>query len=127
MWWLPGPHHTIFSLVQKIIDYVEIKIKEHRESFNPSSPRDYIDCFLTEMGEVGMFYVSVSGFLEVRNGPNGDLIWISEQGVAEWLLANCCLVCVQCTALIQSAVKTRAVAQIPNASNTRPKNDTKQD
>uniref|UniRef100_A0A671VYG7 Cytochrome P450 2J6-like n=1 Tax=Sparus aurata TaxID=8175 RepID=A0A671VYG7_SPAAU len=51
MRWLPGPHHAIFGLVQKIIDYVEIKIKEHRESFNPSSPRDYIDCFLTEMGE----------------------------------------------------------------------------
>ncbi|XP_051233221.1 cytochrome P450 2J2-like [Dicentrarchus labrax] len=49
--WLPGPHHRIFALVQKIIDFVEIKIKEHRESLDPSSPRDYIDCFLTEMGE----------------------------------------------------------------------------
>ncbi|XP_035508738.1 cytochrome P450 2J2-like [Morone saxatilis] len=49
--WLPGPHHRILALVQKIIDFVEIKIKEHRESLDPSSPRDYIDCFLTEMGE----------------------------------------------------------------------------
>uniref|UniRef100_A0A3P9CSW2 Uncharacterized protein n=1 Tax=Maylandia zebra TaxID=106582 RepID=A0A3P9CSW2_9CICH len=28
------------------------QIKEHRENFNPSSPRDYIDAFLLEMGEV---------------------------------------------------------------------------
>uniref|UniRef100_UPI0037E94DF1 cytochrome P450 2J4-like n=1 Tax=Semicossyphus pulcher TaxID=241346 RepID=UPI0037E94DF1 len=51
MKWLPGPHRKIFTNVQNIIDFVEIKIKEHRESFDPSSPRDYIDCFLTEMGE----------------------------------------------------------------------------
>uniref|UniRef100_UPI0037E93166 cytochrome P450 2J4-like n=1 Tax=Semicossyphus pulcher TaxID=241346 RepID=UPI0037E93166 len=49
--WLPGPHKKIFTKVQNIMDYVKNKIKEHRESFDPSSPRDYIDCFLTEMGE----------------------------------------------------------------------------
>ncbi|KAM8746477.1 cytochrome P450 2J4-like [Acanthopagrus schlegelii] len=48
---LPGPHQRIFSLTEKVYGFVEIKIREHRESFNPSSPRDYIDCFLTEMGE----------------------------------------------------------------------------
>uniref|UniRef100_A0A668RX42 Uncharacterized protein n=1 Tax=Oreochromis aureus TaxID=47969 RepID=A0A668RX42_OREAU len=41
----------IFTLFQKIIDFVEVKIKEHRENLNPSSPRDYIDAFLIEMGE----------------------------------------------------------------------------
>ncbi|XP_025758992.1 cytochrome P450 2J2 isoform X1 [Oreochromis niloticus] len=51
MRWLPGPHQKIFTLVQKIIDFVEVKIKEHRENLNPSSPRDYIDAFLIEMGE----------------------------------------------------------------------------
>uniref|UniRef100_UPI0037E99FA9 cytochrome P450 2J2-like n=1 Tax=Semicossyphus pulcher TaxID=241346 RepID=UPI0037E99FA9 len=51
MKWLPGPHQRMFTLLQKIIDFVEIKIKEHRESFDLSSPRDYIDCFLAEMGE----------------------------------------------------------------------------
>ncbi|KAI3368934.1 hypothetical protein L3Q82_025905 [Scortum barcoo] len=49
--WLPGPHQRIFTLVQKVVDFVESKIKEHRESLDPSSPRDYIDCFLKEMGE----------------------------------------------------------------------------
>ncbi|XP_044056765.1 cytochrome P450 2J2-like isoform X2 [Siniperca chuatsi] len=51
MKWLPGPHQRIVTLTQKIIDFIEIKIKEHRESLDPSSPRDYIDSFLTEMGE----------------------------------------------------------------------------
>uniref|UniRef100_A0A671W4V2 Cytochrome P450 2J6-like n=1 Tax=Sparus aurata TaxID=8175 RepID=A0A671W4V2_SPAAU len=51
MKWLPGPHQRIFTLMQKLLDFVEIRIKEHKESLDPSSPRDYIDCFLTEMGE----------------------------------------------------------------------------
>ncbi|XP_041790612.1 cytochrome P450 2J4-like [Chelmon rostratus] len=49
--WLPGPHQRMFPLTQKLMDFAEIKIKEHRESLDPSSPRDYIDCFLTEMEE----------------------------------------------------------------------------
>ncbi|XP_074523682.1 cytochrome P450 2J4-like isoform X2 [Halichoeres trimaculatus] len=51
MKWLPGSHKKFFHLVQKIFDFIEVKIKEHKESFDPSSPRDYIDCFLAEMGE----------------------------------------------------------------------------
>ncbi len=55
MKWLPGPHHKIFFLTQKLIDFALLKIKEHRENFDPSSPRNYIDCFLTEMGDVSGF------------------------------------------------------------------------
>ncbi|XP_041646824.1 cytochrome P450 2J4-like [Cheilinus undulatus] len=51
MKWLPGSHQRIFSLVRKVINFIEIKIREHKESFDPSSSRDYIDCFLAEMGE----------------------------------------------------------------------------
>ncbi|KAM4548805.1 cytochrome P450 2J4-like [Odontesthes bonariensis] len=51
MKWLPGPHQKIFTLMQKIIDFIQIKIKEHEENLDPSSPRDYIDSFLIEMGE----------------------------------------------------------------------------
>ncbi|XP_068558541.1 cytochrome P450 2J4-like [Cebidichthys violaceus] len=52
MKWLPGPHQRIFSLTQTLLDYIQIKVEEHRESFDPSSsPRDYIDCFLAEMEE----------------------------------------------------------------------------
>ncbi|XP_071403598.1 cytochrome P450 2J4-like [Centroberyx affinis] len=51
MKWLPGPHQRIFVLTDKLIAFVKIRIKEHREDYDPSSPRDYIDCFLSEMGE----------------------------------------------------------------------------
>ncbi|XP_041862226.1 cytochrome P450 2J4-like [Melanotaenia boesemani] len=46
---IPGPHQEIFRVLQKIIDFVELKIKEHRADLDPSSPRDYIDSFLIEM------------------------------------------------------------------------------
>ncbi|XP_071392680.1 cytochrome P450 2J2-like [Centroberyx affinis] len=51
MKWLPGPHERFFALMHNLIDFVKIRIKEHREDYDPSSPRDYIDCFLSEMGE----------------------------------------------------------------------------
>ncbi|XP_061593792.1 cytochrome P450 2J2-like isoform X2 [Cololabis saira] len=48
---LPGPHQRLFTLTQRLIGYIEIKVKEHRENLDPSSPRDYIDSFLIEMEE----------------------------------------------------------------------------
>lgn len=51
MRWLPGPHQRIFTLTQKILDFIKIIIEEHRENLDPSSPRDYIDSFLIEMEE----------------------------------------------------------------------------
>ncbi|KAM3618960.1 uncharacterized protein V6R79_000964 [Siganus canaliculatus] len=51
MAFMPGPHRKLFTLTQKMIDYVDVKIQEHKTSFDPSSPRDYIDCFLSEMGD----------------------------------------------------------------------------
>ncbi|XP_061593809.1 cytochrome P450 2J5-like isoform X2 [Cololabis saira] len=51
MRWLPGPHRRTFTVLWRIIDFIEIRIKEHQENLDPSSPRDYIDSFLIEMGE----------------------------------------------------------------------------
>ncbi|KAM9386096.1 LOW QUALITY PROTEIN: cytochrome P450 2J4-like [Pholidichthys leucotaenia] len=51
MKWLPGPHQKIFTLVNRTIDFSNARIKEHRENFDPSSARDYIDAFLIEMGD----------------------------------------------------------------------------
>ncbi|KAM6921145.1 cytochrome P450 2J4-like [Xenentodon cancila] len=51
MRWLPGPHQKIFILTQKITDFIKIRIEEHRENLDPSSPRDYIDSFLIEIAE----------------------------------------------------------------------------
>uniref|UniRef100_A0A3Q2WP03 Cytochrome P450 2J2-like n=1 Tax=Haplochromis burtoni TaxID=8153 RepID=A0A3Q2WP03_HAPBU len=52
MKWVPGPHQKTFTLVKNINNYIENRISEHKEDFNPSSPRDYIDSFLIEMEKV---------------------------------------------------------------------------
>lgn len=52
MKWLPGAHQTILSRIQYIIEFVEVRIQEHKKDFDPTSPRDYIDCFMAEMGDV---------------------------------------------------------------------------
>lgn len=49
---LPGYHHTIFRNFDLLRDFVHTKIQEHRESLDPSSPRDFIDCFLIRMEQV---------------------------------------------------------------------------
>ncbi|KAJ3600029.1 hypothetical protein NHX12_033981 [Muraenolepis orangiensis] len=46
---LPGPHRRMLAVTREIVSFVEERIKEHRVDHDPSSPRDYIDCFLTEM------------------------------------------------------------------------------
>ncbi|XP_029939435.1 cytochrome P450 2J2-like [Salarias fasciatus] len=51
MKWLPGSHQKVISLIKEIVDFIDIKVKEHQKSLDPSSPRDYIDSFLIQMGE----------------------------------------------------------------------------
>ncbi|XP_075892751.1 cytochrome P450 2G1-like [Nelusetta ayraudi] len=46
---LPGPHHKIFKHVEELKVFIKMKIQDHKETLDPSSPRDYIDCFLIRM------------------------------------------------------------------------------
>ncbi|XP_047450143.1 cytochrome P450 2F3-like [Mugil cephalus] len=46
---LPGRQHTAFAHMEEVRDFIKKKIQEHRETLDPSSPRDYIDCFLIRM------------------------------------------------------------------------------
>ncbi|XP_052391940.1 cytochrome P450 2J4-like isoform X1 [Carassius gibelio] len=46
---LPGPHKKILALWHMVIDFVREKVNAHRVDYDPSNPRDYIDCFLAEM------------------------------------------------------------------------------
>ncbi|CAG12753.1 unnamed protein product [Tetraodon nigroviridis] len=46
---LPGPHHTMFRNTDFLRNFVMTKIQEHKDSLDPSSPRDFIDCFLIRM------------------------------------------------------------------------------
>uniref|UniRef100_A0A667YEK0 Cytochrome P450 2J2-like n=1 Tax=Myripristis murdjan TaxID=586833 RepID=A0A667YEK0_9TELE len=46
---LPGPHHTVQQFFSEVKDMIRSEIKEHRKNWNPAEPRDYIDCYLTEI------------------------------------------------------------------------------
>ncbi|XP_053098287.1 cytochrome P450 2J2-like [Pangasianodon hypophthalmus] len=47
--YLPGPHRKIFANYAKILAFLEEEIRKHKENWDPSNPRDYIDSFLLEM------------------------------------------------------------------------------
>ncbi|XP_044161292.1 cytochrome P450 2G1-like [Bufo gargarizans] len=47
--YLPGPHHKLTENYQAQLDYAEALVREHEDTLDPSSPRDYIDAFLIKM------------------------------------------------------------------------------
>ncbi|XP_029028179.1 cytochrome P450 2G1-like isoform X1 [Betta splendens] len=48
---LPGRHHSLFDEVGEMRVFIEKKILEHKETLDPSSPRDYIDSFLIRIDQ----------------------------------------------------------------------------
>ncbi|EMP36488.1 Cytochrome P450 2J2 [Chelonia mydas] len=51
MKWIPGPHHTIFKNWEKLKCFVREMIAKHKGDWNPSEPRDFIDCYLKEIAK----------------------------------------------------------------------------
>ncbi|XP_077141736.1 cytochrome P450 2G1-like [Ranitomeya variabilis] len=48
MGYIPGPHQRIKKSLTRVTDFILERIKMNEESFDPNSPRDFIDCFLTK-------------------------------------------------------------------------------
>uniref|UniRef100_A0A8C0QSP0 Cytochrome P450 n=1 Tax=Chelonoidis abingdonii TaxID=106734 RepID=A0A8C0QSP0_CHEAB len=46
---VPGPHNRISENFEQLRLFVLEQVKMHQESFDPNSPRDFIDCFLLKM------------------------------------------------------------------------------
>uniref|UniRef100_A0A8C9ZI82 Cytochrome P450 2J2-like n=1 Tax=Sander lucioperca TaxID=283035 RepID=A0A8C9ZI82_SANLU len=46
---LPGPHQTAKHIWNSTNDFIREEIKEHRQNWDPSDQRDYIDCYLNEI------------------------------------------------------------------------------
>nr|XP_046248598.1 cytochrome P450 2J2-like [Scatophagus argus] len=46
---LPGPHKTVQNIWNDVKDFIREELKEHRQNWDPSDPRDYIDCYLNEI------------------------------------------------------------------------------
>ncbi|XP_023271812.1 cytochrome P450 2F3-like [Seriola lalandi dorsalis] len=51
MEWVPGRHHNMFAKIEEVREFIMKKIQEHEDTLDPSSPRDYIDCFLMRLGQ----------------------------------------------------------------------------
>ncbi|PKK27308.1 cytochrome P450 2J2 [Columba livia] len=51
MKFLPGPHQTIFRKVRLLKNFVKERIDKHKEDWNPSESRDFIDCYLQEIAK----------------------------------------------------------------------------
>ncbi|KAJ6662585.1 hypothetical protein lerEdw1_011722 [Lerista edwardsae] len=51
MKYLPGPHQTMFKNWEQIKTFVKEMIEKHKEDWNPSEPRDFIDAYLSEMAK----------------------------------------------------------------------------
>ncbi|XP_060641574.1 cytochrome P450 2C29-like [Anolis sagrei] len=49
--WIPGPHHRLVSGSLRSEEFVLEEAKEHRATLDPSSPRDFIDCFYIKMDQ----------------------------------------------------------------------------
>ncbi|XP_066568934.1 cytochrome P450 2J2 isoform X1 [Amia ocellicauda] len=46
---VPGPHNKIFSNFKKLDAFVRKELEKHKEDWDPSAPRDYIDSYLAEI------------------------------------------------------------------------------
>uniref|UniRef100_UPI0037E9C1D1 cytochrome P450 2J6-like n=1 Tax=Semicossyphus pulcher TaxID=241346 RepID=UPI0037E9C1D1 len=46
---LPGPHKTVWHIFNSVKDFIKEEIKEHKQNWDPSDQRDYIDSYLNEI------------------------------------------------------------------------------
>ncbi|XP_041912202.1 cytochrome P450 2J6-like [Alosa sapidissima] len=46
---LPGPHQTIRNIYDHVKVFLREEIEQHKKDWEPSEPRDYIDCYLNEI------------------------------------------------------------------------------
>ncbi|NWU91937.1 CP2CL protein, partial [Upupa epops] len=51
LYYFPGPHNRIFGEFDDLKAFVAEEVKTHQASLDPSSPQDFIDCFLSKMEE----------------------------------------------------------------------------
>lgn len=52
MKYVPGAHQTIFKKWRYLKNFMQEQIKKHKEDWNPSESRDYIDSYLLEISKV---------------------------------------------------------------------------
>ncbi|XP_066430639.1 cytochrome P450 2G1-like isoform X2 [Eleutherodactylus coqui] len=48
---VPGPHQKMRILFEKLLEFVTERVKINQETFDPSNPRDFIDCFFIKSSQ----------------------------------------------------------------------------
>ncbi|KAM9755937.1 cytochrome P450 2B4-like [Dama dama] len=56
--YFPGSHRQIYKNLQEINVFIGRSVEKHRETLNPSAPRDFIDCYLLRMEKLFELYPS---------------------------------------------------------------------
>ncbi|XP_059196418.1 cytochrome P450 2J2-like [Centropristis striata] len=46
---LPGPHQRFVHIWTSVMEFVRAEMKKHKQNWDPSDLRDYIDCYLNEI------------------------------------------------------------------------------
>lgn len=46
---VPGPHQKINPIIERMLEFVAERVKINEATIDPTSPRDYIDCFIAKM------------------------------------------------------------------------------
>ncbi|XP_030263901.1 cyclin-dependent kinase-like 1 [Sparus aurata] len=67
--------------MKELREFVEKKIQEHKETLDPSSPRDYIDCFLIRMNQSCLV---MDPSLRLSCEELLELPYLQEEGGANW-------------------------------------------
>lgn len=49
---VPGPHHTLQNTYCQMLKLIKTEVDQHKKDWDPSEPRDYIDCYLNEIKKV---------------------------------------------------------------------------
>ncbi|XP_070688265.1 uncharacterized protein [Pempheris klunzingeri] len=82
---LPGPHNTMFSHFDTVLDFISEEVQRHKKDLDHNNPRDYIDTFITEMKthkeselgftETNLALCSLDLFLAGTETTSTTLLW----------------------------------------------------
>lgn len=78
--YFPGPHTEIYDILEDMRLFIARRVKKNKESLDPNSPRDYIDCFLIQMEKVGCGQAATGGF------PSSEALPLGKR----WSTGACC-------------------------------------
>jgi len=76
--YFPGRHNRLYNLIEELKDFIASRVKINEASFDPSNPRDFIDCFLIKMYQVPLsltpVFLSSETFILAISNPS-TMVW----------------------------------------------------